>query len=67
MDLSNSFIESSKAAILEVLENKPALSHLAGFAGTALTPTVELESGGQRWGVAEEGVVQGDPPSGGFF
>ena len=44
----NSFIESSKAAILEVLENEPALSHLAGFAGTALAPTVELESWGQR-------------------
>ena len=61
INLSNSFIESSKAAILEVLENKPALSHLTGFTGTALAPTVELESGGQRWGVAEEGVVQGDP------
>ena len=67
IDLKNAFNECSKAAILEVLEAEESLAHLASFAAAVLAPDVVLESSGERWGVAEDGVVQGDIPSGAFF
>ena len=67
IDAKNAFNECSKAAILEVLEAEESLVHLTSFAAAVLAPDVILESGGESWGIAEEGVVQGDIPSGAFF
>ena len=67
IDLKNAFNECSKAAILEVLEAEESLTHLTSFAAAVLAPDVILESNGESWGIAEEGVVQGDIPSGAFF
>ena len=67
IDLKNAFNEISKTSILEVLDSEESLAHLTSFAASLLAPTVSLESGGSRWGVAEEGVVQGDIPSGALF
>ena len=50
-----------------MLEAEESLSHLSSFAATVLAPDAALESGGERWGEAEDGVVQGDIPSGVFF
>ena len=67
IDLKNAFNECSKTAILEALQAEESLSHLTTFAATILSPDVALESGGERWGMAEDGVAQGDVPSGAFF
>ena len=58
IDLKNAFNKCSKAAILEVLEAEESLAHLASFAAAVLAPDAVLESSGERWGVAEDGVVQ---------
>ena len=57
LDLRNAFNEVSKSSILEALDGEESLAHLASFAGAVLAPDVTLESGGERWGEAEEGVV----------
>ena len=67
IDLKKAFNECSKTAILEALQVEESLSHLTTFAATILSPDVALESGGERWGMAEDGVAQGDVPSGAFF
>ena len=67
IDLKNAFNECSKKAILEVLQAEESLSHLTTFAATILSPDIALETGGERRGEAEDGVVQGDIPSGAFF
>ena len=67
IDLKNAFNECSKSAILETLEAEESLAHLSTFAATILSPDAALESGGEKWGVAEDGVVQGNVPSGAFF
>ena len=67
INLRNAFNECSKTAILEVLGSGESMDHLTSFAATILAPTEALESGDDRWGKAEEGVVQGDIPKGAFF
>ena len=47
------------------MEAEESLVRLTSFA--VLAPVVILESGGERWGIAEEGVVLGDIPSGALF
>ena len=49
------------------MEADESLVHLTSFAAAVLDPNIILESVGERWGIAEEGVVRGDLPSGAFF
>ena len=58
IDLKNAFNKCSKAAILKVLEAEDSLD-LVSFAATVLAPDAVLESSGEMWGVAEDGVVLG--------
>ena len=47
--------------MLEALEREPTLRHLAWHVGTCLASHHGLESHGQVWGEAHEGLSQGDP------
>ena len=67
LDLKNAFNEMSRKAVLDVLANEPSLSHITSFAALILSPQPVLETGGKKWGVTSEGLVQGDPPSGDLF
>ena len=57
----------SRTRIVEALEKTESLKHLAMFAGVILAPVSDLESAGNIWSEAEEGVAQGDTASSPFF
>jgi hypothetical protein len=59
VDAKNAFNAMRRARVVQVLEAEPTLSHMAQFAATVLTPVQHLESGGTRWGLAAEGLLQG--------
>ena len=61
LDIKNAQNCISRSKCLEVLEGIPELQHLSWHVATTLGPYTALHSGGQQWGVAEEGVTQGDP------
>ena len=67
LDIANAHSSISRAAILEVLEGEPELKHLAwSFASSLAAPTI-LEHGGEVWGEAGDGLLQGRPSSGGYY
>ena len=61
IDIRNAHNEISRASVLEALECEPTLRHLAWHVGTCLASHHGLESHGQVWGQAQEGLSQGDP------
>ena len=63
IDADNAFNSCSRMSCLEALQEEDSLRHLACHAATTLAPHTALESGGKRWGEAQEGDVQGDPLS----
>ena len=67
LKLQNPHNSISRSAIIESLEAEPTLRHLAWHFATTMAMTTGLETGGKLWGEAEDGLVQGDPESGGYF
>ena len=57
----------SRASVIEALESEPSLRHLAWHAATCLASHTGLESRGELWGSAGEGLSQGDPEASGWF
>ena len=57
----------SRRAVIDVLCSEPSLRHLSTFVAAILSPISSLESSGQVSGETEEGMGQGDPPSGDLF
>ena len=60
-------VEVSRASIIEALEEKPCLQHLAGHAGAVLAPAYGWESGRKKWEESKEGTAQGDAVSSPYF
>ena len=67
LDLKNAHSEISRAAVVEELEAIPSLRHLAFHTAITNACHTTLVSGGRAWGVAGDGMVQGDPEAGGRF
>ena len=67
LDVANAHSSMARAAILEVLEQEPSLRHMGWSFATSLASNTLLEVGGQVWGEAGDGLMQGKPSSGGFF
>ena len=67
LDMRNAHNEVSRAAVLEALEREPTLRHISWHAATCLASHTGLESGGELWGEAGEGMSQGDPEASGWF
>ena len=51
----------SRAKCVQQLEAIPELRHLAWHAATVLAPHTVLHDKGEKIGLGEEGVTQGDP------
>ena len=67
LDMRNAHNEVSRAAVIEALEKEPSLRHLAWHSATCLASHTGLESQGRLWGLAGEGLSQGDPEASGWF
>ena len=67
LDIENAHSSISRAAILEVLEAEPDLQHLAWSFATSMAATSKLEHGGEVWGEAGDGLLQGKPTSTGYY
>ena len=66
VEFFNVFNEISRAAIIENIQGKPSLKHLAWFA--AVTPYNDLELSYNFWRLSSsEGQTQGDPKAGAIF
>ena len=64
LDMCNAHNEVSRKSVVKGLERQTSLRHMAQHVATCLCPSHRLESGGEAWGVAEEGLTQGDPEAG---
>ena len=67
LDVANAHSSIWRAAVLEVLETETSLRHRAWSYATSVAAPSTLESGGQAWGEAGEGLMQGKPSSQGYF
>ena len=60
LDVRNAHNEVSRSAVVAALEKVPGLRHLAQHVATCLAAHHSLESGGNVWGEAADGLTQGD-------
>merc|ERR1719483_94158 len=67
VDVENAHSAMSRAAVVETLEEQPELRHMAWYFATSMAATTTLETGGQSWGEAGDGLVQGKPTSMAYF
>ena len=67
IDMKNAHNEVSRRSVIKSLEAQPNLKYLAKHVATCLAAHHRLESSGEAWGEAGEGLVQGDPEAGAEF
>ena len=67
LDVRNAHNEISRACILETMDSEPSLRHMSNHTATILTMPSALESGGEVWGEAGDGLTQGDAEASGAF
>ena len=67
LDVRNAHNEISRRAVVEEMERVPELQHLAQHVAICLASCQHLESGGEAFGNACDGLTQGDSEASGCF
>ena len=66
-DVKNAFNSASRACLLARLEGEPTFKHFASLFAVTTAASIDLVSGGKKWGEIYDGQSQGDPLTGPVF